>query len=213
MEVGSRLVWTIVILDKVICRGAENFRSRGQVTWTLIRPSHLQNYVDFEVSNNHPYSAVHHNDKPLVVRFLSQAPKAIECRQCQVKCWYHLILLLHMRKKYMYPDPNNHGEESAVDEIYNEILLYKTLLYFEPIPILRPRLPGNFIRSEIGSEGCAHKIDSSRARLQWNLARNSCDVKCFSIECQCRCLACIIASPGSHQFAIKYKKGSFLMLF
>ena len=101
------------------------------------------------------------------------------------------------------PWPKQSRRKTAVDEIYNEILLYKTLLHFEPIPILRPRLPGNFTRIAIGPEGCAQKIDSSRARLWWNVARNSCDVKWFSIEYHCRCRSCITMTPGLHQFEDK----------
>ena len=70
------------------------------------------------------------------------------------------------------PWPKQSRGKTAVDEMYNEILLYITLLHFEPIPTLRPRLPGNFTRSEISPEGCAQNFDSSRARLRWNIARN-----------------------------------------
>ena len=32
-----------------------------------------------------PYSAIHHNDKPLIVCFLSDQAKATECRQCRIE--------------------------------------------------------------------------------------------------------------------------------
>ena len=79
LQVSSYSQLSFVVVQKTLGQ-------RGQVSWTLIGPLHLHIYdVDYEASNNHPYSVVHHDDKPLVVRFLSQAPKAIECRQCHTE--------------------------------------------------------------------------------------------------------------------------------
>lgn len=64
--------------------------------------------TSLDVSSNHPYSAIHHNDRPLVVRFLSQEPRAAECRQCKkefpqrklqlVNCVPFDIVLAHEEK-------------------------------------------------------------------------------------------------------------------
>lgn len=74
--------------------------------------------TSLDISSNHPYSAIHHNDRPLVVRFLSQEPRAAECRQCKkefpqrklqlVNCVPFDIVLAH-EEKWMYPDPQNQG--------------------------------------------------------------------------------------------------------
>ena len=74
--------------------------------------------TSLDLSSNHPYSAIHHNDRPLIVRFLSQEPRATECRQCKkefprrklqlVKCLPFDIVLAH-EEKWMYPDPQNRG--------------------------------------------------------------------------------------------------------
>ena len=72
---------------------------------------------------------------------------------------------------------------------------------------------GNFVLREIGSRRALHQGWKWVFKLARWIARNSCDVKRFSIECHCRCLSCITASPDSHQFAINCKKGSFVKLF
>ena len=110
LQVSSYSQLSFVVVQKTLGQ-------RGQVSRTLIGPLRLHIYdVDYKASNNHPYSVVHHDDKPLVVRFLSQAPKAIECRQCHTefprrKIVIPLDIILSLEEKWMYPDPNDQGEK------------------------------------------------------------------------------------------------------
>lgn len=56
--------------------------------------------------------AVHHNDKPFVITFLDEAPKAEECRKCKTgfirrtKIIPFDIVLAH-EERWMYPDPKD----------------------------------------------------------------------------------------------------------
>ena len=58
----------------------------------------------------HPYSEIHHNNKTLIVCFLDDQTKAVECRQCRMefprrqKIVPYDIVLSH-EEKWMYPDP------------------------------------------------------------------------------------------------------------
>ena len=54
-------------------------------------PSQQRKQYQPWVSSIHPYSAIHHNDRPLVVRFLSQEPKATECRQYRKEIWLYQL--------------------------------------------------------------------------------------------------------------------------
>ena len=61
-------------------------------------------------------TAIHHNSRPLVVRFLSQEPKAIECRQCGTefprrKMVIPFDIVLAHEEKWMYPDPKIQGKK------------------------------------------------------------------------------------------------------
>ena len=57
-----------------------------------------------------PFTEIHHNNEPLVVCFLSEEPRAAECKQCgtafprRVLVAPYDIMLLHS-EKWMYPDP------------------------------------------------------------------------------------------------------------
>ena len=61
-------------------------------------------------SSHGPYSAIHHNDKPLIACFLSDQAKATECRQCRIefprpkKVIPYDIVLSH-EERWMYPNP------------------------------------------------------------------------------------------------------------
>ncbi len=58
----------------------------------------------------HPYSEIHHNNKPLIVCFLDDQLKAVECKQCRMeflrrqKIVPYNMVLSH-EEKWMYPDP------------------------------------------------------------------------------------------------------------
>ena len=67
-------------------------------------------------SSHGPYSAIHHNDKPLIVCFLSDQAKATECRQCRIefprrkKVIPYDIVLSH-EERWMYPNPKKPSEK------------------------------------------------------------------------------------------------------
>ena len=65
-------------------------------------------------ANERPFTKIHHNNKSLVLCFLDDVPKAIECRQCHIefprrkKIIPHDVILSH-EEKWSYPDPQQPG--------------------------------------------------------------------------------------------------------
>ena len=60
----------------------------------------------------HPFSEIHHIDRPLTACFLSDEPKAIECRYCRREFPRRVTavpfnLVLSHEEKWLYPDPKN----------------------------------------------------------------------------------------------------------
>ena len=105
------------------------------------------------------------------MRFLSQEPKAIECRPCGTKFPRRKMMIpfdivLAHEEKWMYPDPKIQGKKASIGEAHDKVLLCQTFLYFESIPILQLLIPGNFSRRKIKSEGRAQKFNTNGARLQ-----------------------------------------------
>ena len=84
--------------------------------WRPSRANNKESNSGPDVTPTHPYSAIHHNSRPLVVRFLSQEPKAIECRQCGTefprrKMVIPFDIVLAHEEKWMYPDPKIQGKK------------------------------------------------------------------------------------------------------
>ena len=86
--------------------------SRNKNPWRVARSGKSK---DQHTSTQAPAEfnpAIHHNDKPFVVCFLEEAPKAKECRKCRTgfirrtKIIPFDIVLSH-EERWMYPDPND----------------------------------------------------------------------------------------------------------
>lgn len=64
----------------------------------------------------YPFKEIHHNDRPLTLCFLSEEPKAKECRQCRTEFPRRTMivpfdLVVSHEEKWLYPDPNNPGNK------------------------------------------------------------------------------------------------------
>ena len=67
-------------------------------------------------SASFPFREIHHNDRPLKACFLSEEPKAKECRHCRTEFPRRTMivpfnLVLSHEEKWLYPDPNNAGNK------------------------------------------------------------------------------------------------------
>ena len=68
------------------------------------------------LENQRPFTEIHHNNKPLVLCFLEDNPKAKECRQCHIefprrkKIIPYDVVLSH-EEKWSYPDPKEPGRK------------------------------------------------------------------------------------------------------
>lgn len=77
------------------------------------RPSRAKSRDD---TNQRPFTEIHHNNKPLVLCFLEDNPKAKECRQCHIefprrkKIIPYDVVLSH-EEKWSYPDPKEPGRK------------------------------------------------------------------------------------------------------
>ena len=67
-------------------------------------------------SASFPFREIHHNDRPLKACFLSEEPKAKECRHCRTEFPRRTMivpfnLVLSHKEKWLFPDPNNAGNK------------------------------------------------------------------------------------------------------
>lgn len=82
------------------------------------RPSipHTSSTPLTEDAQGRPFTEIHHNNEPLVVCFLSDEPRAIECKQCGTAFPRRLLvapydIMLSHSEKWMYPDPKCPGNK------------------------------------------------------------------------------------------------------
>lgn len=64
----------------------------------------------------HPFREIHHNNQPLTACFLSEEPKAIDCRHCRTEFPRRTMiapfnLVLSHAEKWLYPDRTNPGNK------------------------------------------------------------------------------------------------------
>ena len=64
----------------------------------------------------YPFTEIHHNDRPLTLCFLSEEPKAKDCRHCRTEFPRRTMILpfdvvLAHEEKWLYPDPNTPGNK------------------------------------------------------------------------------------------------------
>ena len=64
-----------------------------------------------------PFTKIHHNNnRPLVLSFLRDRPKAVDCKQCRFKfprrpIIVPLDIVLEHEERWIYPDPQNKGKQ------------------------------------------------------------------------------------------------------
>ena len=92
-----------------------------------------------QVGSTHPYSAIHHNNRPFVVSFLMQQPKAIECKQCRTefprrKTVIPFDIVLSHEEKWMYPDPKKQGEKLPSARFTTKFYCVKRSCIFSRFP-------------------------------------------------------------------------------
>ena len=94
--------------------GAGKKRGKAKNHWRLPRQDSSGTTRSGVVDS--PFTKVYHNNRPLLLCFLQDCPKAIKCKQCLFEfprrpIILPLDILLVHEERWMYPDPNNKGQQ------------------------------------------------------------------------------------------------------
>ena len=94
--------------------GAGKKGGKRRNNWRVSRQVESATCTSTDVDS--PFTKIHHNNRPLVLCFLQDRPKAVDCKQCMFEfprrpIIVPLDIVLEHEERWMYPDPQNKGKQ------------------------------------------------------------------------------------------------------